>query len=43
MVGWVGRGWHLCSLLMEVRIEHCFIQGKGGMKGLISRNDRIID
>jgi len=31
------EGWHLYSLLIEVRIEHSVIQGKKVMKGFVSK------
>lgn len=30
VVGSVGKGWHLCSLLIEIRIEHSCTQGERG-------------
>ena len=40
MDGWFDglvEGWHLYSLLIEIRIEHSFIQGKKVMKGFVSK------
>ena len=42
MDGWFDglvEGWHLYSLLIEIRIEHSFIQGKKVMKGFVSKNN----
>lgn len=45
MDGWFDglvEGWHLCSLLIEIRTKHSFIQGKKVMKGFVSRTNGTI-